>query len=92
MSKVLCSTYTFYKWNKEDTIDNILPKCDDNEDTIHTMVSFCTDKVILTKTSCKMFDFKKHILHLSYKDFVDMVNKGDMLEGTFYDWEEGDDL
>ena len=81
----------FHADNNRFSWERFVNACD-NEDTIHTMVSFCTDKVILTKTSCKIFDFKKHILHLSYKDFVDMVNKGDMLEGTFYDWEEGEDL
>ena len=87
MSKVLCSAYIFYKWNDTDTLDSVLKKCDDNTDTIHTEVAFYTDKVVLTKTDCKIFDVKKHVKELSYKDFVLMMNKGEEIETKFYDWE-----
>ena len=88
MSKYLISAYIFYKWNDADTFDSVLDKCDDNEDTIHTEVSFYNDKVILRKTSCKIFDAKKHTLEISYKDFADMMNIRDKIEGELYDWEK----
>jgi len=81
----LCSAYIFYKWNETDTFDNVLDKCHDNEDTIHTMVSFYLDRVVLSKTDCKIFDPKKHILEMSYSSFVKMMNKSDNNE--LYDWE-----
>lgn len=87
MTKILCSSYIFYKWNDEDTIDNILEKCEDNTDTLHTEVTFYTDKVVLCKTDCKVFDPKKHIIRMSYKEFTDMINKGEKIEGNLYDWE-----
>tara|TARA_R100001443_G_scaffold47638_2_gene60214 strand:- start:134 stop:415 length:282 start_codon:yes stop_codon:yes gene_type:complete len=83
----LCSTYTFYKWNDKDTFDSVLELAQDNTDTIHTEVAFYKDKVVLTKTDCKIFDVKKHIKKLSYKDFVSMMNKGTQIKTEFYDWE-----
>ncbi len=87
-SKYLCSAYIFYKWNDTDTIDSILDKCHDGKDTIHTEVSFYDDKVVLRKTDCKIFDAKKHTLEISYKDFADMMNIRDKIEGELYDWEK----
>ncbi len=87
-SNYLCSAYIFYKWNDTDTIDSILDKCHDGEDTIHTEVSFYDDKVVLRKTDCKIFDAKKHTLEISYKDFADMMNIRDKIEGELYDWEK----
>ncbi|ADD94391.1 hypothetical protein [uncultured phage MedDCM-OCT-S05-C113] len=83
----MCSTYTFYKWNDKDTFDSVLELAQDNTDTIHTEVAFYKDKVVLTKTDCKIFDVKKHIKKLSYKDFVSMMNKGTQIKTEFYDWE-----
>ncbi len=83
----LCITYTFYKWNKKDTPDSVLELAQDGIDTIHTEVAFYKDKVVLTKTDCKIFDAKKHIKKLSYKDFVLMMNKGTRIQSHFYDWE-----
>ena len=84
---LLSSAYIFYKWDKKDTFNNVLEKCDDNTNTIHTEVSFYKDEVILTKTNCKIFDPKKHILKISYDSFVDMMNKKEKIEGQLYDWE-----
>jgi len=87
MSKHLCTAYIFYKWNDEDTIESILEKCEDNTDTLHTMVVFYTDKVSLIKTDCKIYDHKKHTIKMSYEEFTDMMNKGEKIEGNLYDWE-----
>jgi len=87
MSKHLCTAYIFYKWNDEDTIESILEKCEDNTDTIHTMVLFYTDKVSLIKTDCKIFEPQKHTIKMSYEEFTDMMNKGEKIEGNLYDWE-----
>ena len=85
-SKYLISAYMFYKWNDTDTLNSVLDKCDDNEDTIHTEVSFYNDKVVLRKTSCKIFDAKKHTLEFSHKDFAYMMNQQDWNK-SLYDWE-----
>tara|TARA_R100001443_G_scaffold1396_2_gene5212 strand:- start:212 stop:700 length:489 start_codon:yes stop_codon:yes gene_type:complete len=83
----LCTTHTFYKWNDKDTFDSVLELAQDGIDTIHTEVAFYKDKVVLTKTDCEIFDVKKHIKELSYKDFVLMMNRGKEIETKFYDWE-----
>jgi hypothetical protein len=44
--------------------------------------------VVLRKTDCKIFDAKKHTLEISYKDFADMMNIRDKIEGELYDWEK----
>ena len=87
MSKVLCSAYIFYKWNDTDTLDSVLKKCDDNTDTIHTEVAFYTDKVVLTKTDCKIFNHNEHILKMSYDEFIIMMNSKNKIEGELYDWD-----
>jgi hypothetical protein len=84
----LCIAYIFYKWNEEDTLENVLEKAEDNTDTIHTMVMFYSDKVVLNKTDCKIYDPQKHILEMSYSEFTDMMNKGEKIEGNLYDWEK----
>ena len=87
MSKVLCSAYIFYKWDDADTFNSVLDKCDDGEDTIHTRVTFYTDKITLVKTDCKIFDPKKHVTEMSYGDFVVLMNNKSKIEGKLYDWE-----
>ena len=84
----LCIAYIFYKWNEKDTLENVLEKAEDNTDTIHTMVIFYSDKVVLNKTDCKIYDPQKHILEMSYSEFTDMMNKGEKIQGNLYDWEE----
>ena len=84
--KYLFSDYIFYKWNDTDTIDSVLDKCHDGEDTIHTEVLFYDNMIILQKTDCKIFDANKHTLRMSYKDFTDMMNIKDKIEGELYDW------
>lgn len=84
----ICSAYIFYKWNDTDTFDSVLEKCDNGEDTIHTEVLFYTDKVVLRKTDCKIFDVTKHYLQMSYKDFANMMNAKDKIDWCgLYDWE-----
>ena len=85
-SKYLISAYMFYKWNDTDTLNSVLDKCHDGEDTIHTEVSFYNDKVILRKTDCKIFDAKKHTLEFSHKDFAYMMNQQDWNK-SLYDLE-----
>jgi len=87
MSKHLCTSYVFYKWNDKDTLDSVLDKCEDNTDTMHSMVTFYTDKVIINKTECKIFDPQKHIIEMSYEEFTDMMNRGEKIDGNLYDWE-----
>ena len=86
--KYLFSAYIFYKWNDTDTIDSVLDKCHDGEDTIHTEVCFYNDKVVFKKTDCKKFDANvNYRLEMSYKYFADMMNIKDKIEGELYDWE-----
>ena len=59
--KELCKAYIFYKWNPSDTVSDVIDKCIDETDTIHTEVSFRTDGVVLTKTDCEIFDANKHM-------------------------------
>ena len=87
--KELCKAYIFYKWNPSDTVSDVIDKCIDETDTIHTEVSFRTDGVVLTKTDCEIFDANKHILKLSYEDFVNLMSSN-KIEGDLYDWEQGE--
>ena len=84
----LCSAYIFYKWKEEDTLDNILEKVSEgtrdeggNYETIHTEVSFYSDKVVLSKTEGSLSKI------MSYQDFTNMMNSGKKIEGNLYDWE-----
>tara|TARA_R100001594_G_scaffold53392_3_gene87040 strand:+ start:276 stop:545 length:270 start_codon:yes stop_codon:yes gene_type:complete len=86
MSKYLISAYMFYKWNNTDTLNSVLDKSHDGEDTIHTEVSFYSDKIVLRKTDCKIFDAKKHRLEFSPKYFAYMMNQQDWNK-SLYDWE-----
>tara|TARA_R100001460_G_scaffold96682_1_gene139104 strand:+ start:21 stop:299 length:279 start_codon:yes stop_codon:yes gene_type:complete len=86
--KYLCSAYIFYKWNEEDTFDNVLEKVErgvkdknSNYETIHTEVSFYSNKVILSKTEGPLSK------ELSYMDFIKMMNSGEKIEGKLYDWD-----
>ena len=84
----LCSAYIFYKWNEGDTLDNILEKVSEgardeegNYETIHTEVSFYSDKVVLSKTEGSSSEV------MSYLDFIKMMNSGEKIEGNLYDWD-----
>ena len=86
--KYLCSAYIFYKWDEEDTLDNVLEKVlegvrdeEGNYETIHTEVSFHSTKVILSKTEGPLSK------ELSYMDFIKMMNSGEKIEGKLYDWD-----
>ena len=84
----LCSAYLFYKWNEGDTLDTVLEKVENgakdemgNYETIHTEVSFHSNKVILSKTEGPLSK------EMSYLEFIKMMNSGDKIEGKLYDWD-----
>ena len=80
MSKELVNCYCTYKWDY-DSVEEMGEKWEEDNSTLHTMVVFKTDGVVLILT-----DGSDREERISYQTFVKYMNDGS-IEGFLYDWE-----
>ena len=82
MSKDLVVCYCYYKWNYT-SIEEMLNKWEEDDSSIHTMVIFKKDGVVLV-----LLDKSNKEEKISYKTFVKYMSEKSITE--LYDWEEVD--
>jgi hypothetical protein len=80
MSKDLVVCYCYYKWNYT-SIEEMLNKWEEDDSSIHTMVIFKKDGVVLV-----LLDKSNKEEKISYKTFVKYMSEKSITE--LYDWEE----
>ena len=83
MSKDLVVCYCYYKWNYT-SVEEMLNKWEEDNSTIHTMIIFKTDGVVLV-----LLDKSNKEEKISYKTFVKYMSEKSITE--LYDWEETDE-
>jgi hypothetical protein len=83
MSEDLVVCYCYYKWNYT-SVEEMLNKWEEDNSTIHTMVIFKTDGVVLV-----LLDKSNKEEKISYKTFVKYMSEKSITE--LYDWEETDE-
>lgn len=77
-SKDLINCYCTYKWDY-DSIEEMYDKWEEDDSTLHTMVVFRADGVVLILTDNDKEE------KISYATFVKYINDGSI--GELYDWE-----
>ena len=80
MSTDLVVCYCYYKWNYT-SIEEMLNKWEEDDSSIHTMVIFKKDGVVLV-----LLDKSNKEEKISYKTFVKYMSEKSITE--LYDWEE----
>ena len=83
MSKDLVVCYCYYKWNYT-SVEEMLNKWEEDNSSIHTMVIFKKDGVVLV-----LLDKSNKEEKISYKTFVKYMSEKSITE--LYDWEETDE-
>ena len=77
-SKDLINCYCTYKWDY-DSVEEMYDKWEEDDSTLHTMVVFRADGVVLILTDNDKEE------KISYETFVKYINDGSI--GELYDWE-----
>ena len=83
MNKDLVVCYCYYKWNYT-SVEEMLNKWEKDDSSIHTMVIFKKDGVVLV-----LLDKSNKEEKISYKTFVKYMSEKSITE--LYDWEETDE-
>jgi len=89
MRKLLFCAYVFYRWKEEETFEDIWKKVEEGADTMHTLVMFYNDSVVLQKTEDSIHNNHEYNLKLTYDEFVELM-LSDRVQDSLYDFEQAE--